>query len=119
MQDLPGSSSSAALSSPADQDALPHPRRAYVEDAPDVDNETRYVENVPQANSAGATFSRSRTSFDLIRDDQVLHGAEILGPFKNDDEWQLAKWLIKNVGHNAADEFLKLAVVSSLCFVTC
>ncbi|PBK87099.1 hypothetical protein ARMGADRAFT_939452, partial [Armillaria gallica] len=33
------------------------------------------------------------------------------GPFKDDEEWELAKWLIHNVGHNAAEEFLKLPII--------
>ncbi|KAK0220037.1 hypothetical protein IW262DRAFT_1461264 [Armillaria fumosa] len=40
-------------------------------------------------------------------------GMDILGPFKDDDEWELAKWLIKNMGHTAAEEFLKLPIIAS------
>jgi hypothetical protein len=50
--------------------------------------------------------------FEEIRDNEVLKGAEVLGPFKDEAEWELAKWLIKHVGHTAADEFLKLSIVS-------
>ncbi|KAJ6612021.1 hypothetical protein B0H10DRAFT_1808397 [Mycena sp. CBHHK59/15] len=49
-------------------------------------------------------------TFQMIRDDQVLQGAEVLGPFESDEEWELAKWLIKNVGHNQMEEFLKLPI---------
>ena len=92
-------------------------RQACVEDVPDIESTHRFVEQFPDKNLAGASFGRSRTSFDAIRDDQILRGAEILGPFNNDEEWQLAKWLIKNVGHNTAEEFLKLAVVSCSNFL--
>lgn len=59
--------------------------------------------------------------FEEIRDEEILKGAEVLGPFADEAEWELAKWLIKHVGHTAADEFLKLAIVSiqirvSFCF---
>lgn len=72
---------------------------------------TRYVQDFPSAACAGATYGTRRTSFDEIRDDQILRGAEIWGPFENDEQWQLMKWLVKNVGHNQAEEFFKLAVV--------
>ncbi|KAL0562364.1 hypothetical protein V5O48_019723, partial [Marasmius crinis-equi] len=49
-----------------------------------------------------------------IRDDQVLRGDEIYGPFESEAEWELARWLIKNVGHNATEEFLNLPIVSQL-----
>ncbi|KAJ3487621.1 hypothetical protein NLI96_g3382 [Meripilus lineatus] len=42
---------------------------------------------------------------------EVLRGAEVWGPFQDEDEWELAKWLIKNVGHNQAEEFLKLQAI--------
>ncbi|KAF9486758.1 hypothetical protein BDN71DRAFT_1437349 [Pleurotus eryngii] len=42
----------------------------------------------------------------------ILRGDEILGLFENNAEWQLARWLMKNVGHNQADEFLKLPIIS-------
>lgn len=95
-----------------DTNAEPPSRQARVDDVLD-DRDQRFAEPFPAHKYAGATFGNTRTSFDAIRDDQVLHGAEILGPFQNDEEWALAKWLIKNVGHNAAEEFLKLAVVST------
>ncbi|KAF9016925.1 hypothetical protein BDZ89DRAFT_903167, partial [Hymenopellis radicata] len=60
---------------------------------------------------AGATFGKGRTSFEKIRDEQILEGEEILGPFRDDDEWQLARWLMKHVGHNAADEFLRMNMI--------
>ncbi|KAJ7447660.1 hypothetical protein FB451DRAFT_1535820, partial [Mycena latifolia] len=63
---------------------------------------------------AGATFGKGPTTFQTIRDDQILQGAEILGPFENDDEWELAKWLIKNVGHNQMEAFLKLPIINGL-----
>ncbi|KAJ7845794.1 hypothetical protein B0H13DRAFT_1647159 [Mycena leptocephala] len=59
---------------------------------------------------AGATYGRAKTMFEHIRDDQVLNGYEILGPFADEEEWELAKWLIKNVGHNQAEAFLKLPI---------
>lgn len=55
-----------------------------------------------------------KTAFEHIRDDQILTGCEVLGPFADEEEWELAKWLIKNVGHNQTEAFLKLPIVSCL-----
>ncbi|KAJ7236512.1 hypothetical protein C8J57DRAFT_1247755 [Mycena rebaudengoi] len=60
----------------------------------------------------GATFGKGKTTFEEIRDEEILKGAEVLGPFKDEAEWELAKWLIKNVGHTACEEFLQLAIIS-------
>ncbi|KAJ6617199.1 hypothetical protein B0H10DRAFT_2176477 [Mycena sp. CBHHK59/15] len=38
------------------------------------------------------------------------HG--ILGPFVDKEELELAKWLIKNIGHNQAEAFLKLPIIN-------
>ncbi|PSR97599.1 hypothetical protein PHLCEN_2v4306, partial [Hermanssonia centrifuga] len=89
---------------------LPPPRRASVEDAPELPAE-RYAQPCPSGYEAGATFGTAKTPFDTIRDDQILQGAEVWGPFRDDKQWQLAKWLIKNVGHSQAEEFLKLGII--------
>jgi hypothetical protein len=91
-----------------DQDA----RRPRVEDILDEDEAgIEYVEPFPEEACAGASCGRAWTLFESIRDEQALDGAEMLGPFESDAEWQLAKWLIKNIGHNQAEEFLKLPIV--------
>ncbi|KII83453.1 hypothetical protein PLICRDRAFT_85659, partial [Plicaturopsis crispa FD-325 SS-3] len=61
----------------------------------------------------GETFGASKTSFETIRDEQVLRGAEIWGPFVNEEEWDLAKWLMLNVGHNQAEAFLKMPIAGT------
>jgi hypothetical protein len=60
----------------------------------------------------GHAYRLGKTSFQTIRDDEILKHGEVLGPFKDDAEWELAKWLIKNVGHAQADALLKLSIVS-------
>ncbi|PBK89361.1 hypothetical protein ARMGADRAFT_1047237 [Armillaria gallica] len=69
-----------------------------------------YRHDFPQDRHAGMPYSQGQTNFERIHDEQVLKGYEILGPFKDDNEWELAKWLIHNVGHSAAEEFLKLPI---------
>ena len=70
-----------------------------------------WIESFPEQKQAGATFWEACHLFEVICDEQVLHGDEIWGPFENEEEWELAKWLIKNVGHNQTEEFLKLPIV--------
>ncbi|KAI6043566.1 hypothetical protein EDC04DRAFT_2600033 [Pisolithus marmoratus] len=48
--------------------------------------------------------------FATIHDEEVLKAREIWGPFKSEEEWELVKWLIKNVGHGQADQFLWLNI---------
>ncbi len=43
------------------------------------------MEACPDEQQAGATFSTKPTQFQAIRDDQILKGFEILGPFKDED----------------------------------
>ncbi|KAJ6549168.1 hypothetical protein B0H10DRAFT_2243035 [Mycena sp. CBHHK59/15] len=65
-----------------------------------------------EARKPGASYGPSKTVFERIRDDQVLTGCEVLGPFADEEEWELAKWLIKNVGHNQTEAFLKLPIIT-------
>lgn len=80
-----------------------------------MNTDTRYVEAFPDTHYAGATYGTASTFFDQTRDSLLRKpDGSILGPFRNEGEWRLAKWLVKNVGHNQAEEFLKLAVVRSI-----
>ncbi|KAK0474678.1 hypothetical protein EDD18DRAFT_1367288 [Armillaria luteobubalina] len=51
--------------------------------------------------------------FEVICDETILKGGDILGPFKDDDEWQFTKWIIKHVDHNATDELLHLNIIQN------
>lgn len=88
---------------------------AAVEEAMDVDSSNptsspRYWYH-GQHPDAGQALHPAPTSFEMIHDSEVLKIGEVLGPFKDDNEWQLAKWLMKNVSHSAADDFLKLPII--------
>ncbi|KAK0443005.1 hypothetical protein EV421DRAFT_1736054 [Armillaria borealis] len=88
---------------------LPHVVQVTdLEEEEDIPRGQCYMQACPEERQAGATFGTKPTQFQAIHDDQILKGSEILGPFKDDDEWELVKWLIKHVGHNAADQFLRL-----------
>ncbi|KAL6305612.1 hypothetical protein BKA93DRAFT_844890 [Sparassis latifolia] len=98
-----------------DQDAT-LPRRARVDEIQDEELEyprAKYTQEWPPEKGAGLAYQDSKTQFEQIRDDQILKGDEIYGPFKGEDEWELVKWLIKNVGHTQAEKFLKLPIIQS------
>ncbi|KAJ6559359.1 hypothetical protein DFH09DRAFT_921717 [Mycena vulgaris] len=80
--------------------------------SPEDGEDDGFEEPFPPERNAGATYGRSKTTFEHIRDDQILTGCEVLGPFADEEEWELAKWLIKNVGHNQTEAFLKLPIVT-------
>ncbi|KAJ7612278.1 hypothetical protein FB45DRAFT_875154 [Roridomyces roridus] len=90
----------------ADQDALP-PRDPPI----DLGQRPQWHRPADERLGAGATYGGAKTTFELIRDEEVLKDGAVLGPFRDDDEWQLAKWLIKHVGHTATDDFLKLSMI--------
>ncbi|KAJ7748266.1 hypothetical protein DFH07DRAFT_775727 [Mycena maculata] len=84
------------------------PRRPLLLPTRDLEGNTGLT---PQASGGGgATYGPGKTTFEEIRDEEILKGVEVLGPFRDEAEWELAKWLIKHVGHNAANEFLKLSI---------
>ncbi len=73
---------------------------------------TFWAEPYPPSQHAGMACGKAPTAFQTIRNEQMKAGAGILGPFKDSGEWELAKWLVKNVGHNQMEEFLHLPTVS-------
>lgn len=99
---------------PEDQDAITPSRLARVDEVPDETAEYPrgcYLRSFPGEKSAGLTYGEAKLPFQAIHDEQVLQGADIFGPFESEEEWDLAKWLIKNVGHTQAEKFLKLPIV--------
>lgn len=79
------------------QPASSSPRRTTVEDVPDEDDLTdqadhRYILACPEELRAGEPVGHGITEFD-------------------EEEWQLAEWLLKNVGQMQAEAFLKLPIV--------
>ena len=96
-----------------DQDAIPpEPRDVLDESSRSPRCEEVWDEAFPSEKCAGASIGTGKTTFETYRDKQIRQGTDILGPLENEAEWELARWLVKNVGHNQADEFLKLPIVS-------
>jgi hypothetical protein len=97
-----------------DWDATAPNRMVEIEDE-DVytrKNVKRTLFPVKNGSKPGHAYRLGKTLFQSIRDDQVFRNVEVLGPFKDNEEWELAKWIIKNVGHAQADTLLKLSIVS-------
>lgn len=95
-------------------------QRATVEEVEDEGDELpgRFVASFPEEFRAGMPVSeiRYKTTFERMRDDREAMGGEEahLYPFENTKQWELAEWLVKNVGQTKIDDFLKLAAVSTL-----
>ncbi|KAL0067725.1 hypothetical protein AAF712_005165 [Marasmius tenuissimus] len=79
----------------------------------DVEDDEVWINHFPSKKQAGYAYGEGQTPFEGIRDDQISRGADVYGPFQDKEEWGLAKWLIKNVGHNATEEFLKLPIIQN------
>ncbi|EIW75821.1 hypothetical protein CONPUDRAFT_23477, partial [Coniophora puteana RWD-64-598 SS2] len=50
------------------------------------------------------------TRFESIRNEQAAKGLSPYGPFRDQEEWDLSRWLMQNVTQTAVDEFLKLDI---------
>ncbi|EIW82966.1 hypothetical protein CONPUDRAFT_53096, partial [Coniophora puteana RWD-64-598 SS2] len=62
---------------------------------------------------AGHTIRQGTTKFDKIWDKQTKNRSSPYSPFRDTDEWELACWLFENCTQSAADEFLKMKIIST------
>ena len=102
---------------PPQQDPLPHPQHATmpmgdVPDKGDAINGYRYIENFPEEFLAGATWGKCKPLFKRLDEERKRVGGRHWAPFEDEEEWQLAEWLIRDVGQKQTDIFLKLPIVS-------
>ncbi|KAG6827066.1 hypothetical protein H0H92_013335 [Tricholoma furcatifolium] len=73
---------------------------------------TYYIEDFPAQRKAGAVWGKDIPEFEKIR--ALLEADQTpWGPFQDEDEWELAEWLNKNVGQTQTDSYLKLNIVRS------
>ena len=79
---------------PQQVEPLVRPRNATVEDVPEVIDDGRYVEKFPKEYLAGATWGNCKPLYEHIDEEQKREGSSRWGPFEDEDEWQLAEWLI-------------------------
>ena len=76
-----------------------------------------FFEEFPRYLGAGAVWGEDVPFFEELRREQEVNGSSWWGPFKDQDEWELAMWLIRNVGHKQINAFSNLNIVSSCHFV--
>ena len=111
-----------------ENDLLPHPpplldepqlnpQHSTVGDVPEKDDTdcSRYIENFPEEYQAGATWGNCKPLYEFL-DEKQKEGGSRYGPFDDEEEWQLAEWLIRNVGQKQTDMFLKLPIVGFFSF---
>lgn len=94
---------------PADDNLNPY--RARVEDVPDSDELVRWVRAYP--GPAGEVLSSGECTFERWRRENREAKRAHWHPFASEKEWELGRWLVKNVGQNQIEEFLKLTAVRS------
>ncbi|KAJ7844284.1 hypothetical protein B0H13DRAFT_2411826 [Mycena leptocephala] len=100
---------------PPPPEPIPQSRRATVEEVPNEDdpqNFGRFVEPYEDEESgrpaAGRPLRQGETLFERMRAQQQAAGESEFSPFHNGDEWELARWLSKNVNQSATEEYLDL-----------
>ncbi|KIK10845.1 hypothetical protein PISMIDRAFT_44635, partial [Pisolithus microcarpus 441] len=55
-----------------------------------------------------------KTLFESWEEAEALDDDSMWAPFRDEEEWELARFLMKNIGQNKTDEFLKLGMVKTL-----
>jgi hypothetical protein len=90
----------------------PKRTRVTVEEVEDEDAPQRYAEEYP--GRFADILGTGKTKFEEVREEQIQMGFEDnpCAPFDDKEEWELARWLAKQVSQTATEEFLKLPIVS-------
>jgi hypothetical protein len=96
------------LPNPQTEHTIPPQRNRFEESQ----ESGRYFEEYPTERKAGAAWGKDQPLFVQIQREQQENSTSKYGPFKDQDEWELAEWLSKNVGQKQTDAFLKLNIVS-------
>jgi hypothetical protein len=85
-------------------------KRARVKEVEDEEAYPRYAKEFP---TSAEELGDGKTALEEIFEEQMFEGEAPWAPFADKDEWELARWLAKNVNQQATEEFLKLPGVSS------
>lgn len=73
----------------------------------------RFSEPYPDPAGVPLSFEKSPTSFEEFRASKPAE----YGPFDDEDDWELGKFLMQNLGVNKTGEFLKLGKVRICYFI--
>jgi hypothetical protein len=107
---------------PPEPDTPPVSKRVRIEeiddeDAPGKPRYARFIQPYPRPvaepvlNRKGEPIRRM-TKFESLLEEQRVEGKQPWEPFASREEWELATWLITNVGQKATDDYLKLRNMS-------
>jgi hypothetical protein len=72
--------------------------------------EGRFIEDFDHESLAGAAWGKAVPLFESLLLKQEETGSR-WDPFVDEEEWELAEWLIDNVGQKRTDTFLKMRIV--------
>jgi hypothetical protein len=99
-----------ALRDSSSSDSEPLSKRAQVEEdeGEKTDGCRRWVH---EFDGAAKELGEGKTLFKEIQEQQEAMHKPLMAPFADNDEWELARWLMKNVTQTATEEFLKLKAV--------
>ncbi|EMD34441.1 hypothetical protein CERSUDRAFT_75980 [Gelatoporia subvermispora B] len=90
---------------------------APAQDPPDVPIHTyprpQYAQVFPPEKRAGHVQGQAPTQFEIWQDEQRVSRQGDHGPFESQEEWELAQWIVKNIGHTQSEQFLKLPIIQS------
>ncbi|KAI0279323.1 hypothetical protein BGY98DRAFT_1089274 [Russula aff. rugulosa BPL654] len=68
---------------------------------------------IQEFHGAAEVLGEGKTLFEEIHESQEAMCEPPMAPFEDNDEWELARWLIKNVTQTATEEFLKMEGIRS------
>jgi len=79
----------------------------------DIPGAGRYAEDYNPEDVA-CILRNSNTAFETLKEDQnkAGFGENPWAPFDDEEEWELAQFLMKEVSQTAIDKYLKLKIVS-------
>lgn len=68
----------------------------------------QFVQPYPPEYRAGKALQRGQTAFSKLKKKQKGEGKSIWEPFASREKWEVAQWLMENVGQTSTDTFLKI-----------
>jgi hypothetical protein len=103
-----------AVTPPPPENPRPAKRpRATLEEVEDEDD--RWVQDFPEGLKAGAVIDECNSQFEKLRRTQKTERQEPWYPFQNEDEWEMARWLMTSgLSQGKIDQYLKLKSVCAL-----
>jgi hypothetical protein len=78
-----------------------------------------FIEPFPEEAKAGGVWGTGTLHFESICQAQESAGDANWGPFEDEEGWQLAEWLIRNICQKQTDAYLRLPIVSQTAELRC